>query len=225
MMNNPKLQDFARKSILEGLQQLPEGWQDRFKLMYGRDNGKRGVEDTHALSMADVVRGIPAESLDWALTQVDNSLAKLERSAEPADAPAAPSPAAKAAPAGSALYEWLVKASRCGLPTVEQAAQVLKDYYEGAGPEPALPVATVSLVEAATGEDASLDAILGWVCVHKDGGEPQFVKLADRKLVAMRRKLPNTWHVHTVTARGAMHASPAWCAALADAAISRLQER
>jgi len=83
---NQQLQDFARAKILEGLSKLPSDWQDKFKLMYGRDGGKRSVDDAKALPLADVVRDMPADRLDGALTQVDNSLMKL---------PAAPGPRRK----------------------------------------------------------------------------------------------------------------------------------
>jgi len=39
--------------------------------------------------------------------------------------------AASAEPEGSALYAWLDRASRSGLPDVAHAACVLKDYYQG----------------------------------------------------------------------------------------------
>jgi hypothetical protein len=43
--------------------------------MYGRNNGKRSVEDAKAMSIRDVVYEIPSEKLDWALSQVENSKA------------------------------------------------------------------------------------------------------------------------------------------------------
>ena len=64
---NKQLQDFARKNIIEGLQKLPEGWVGRFRQMYGNQ------EDT----TEDVVKKMPANKLDWAMLQVDNSLKKL----------------------------------------------------------------------------------------------------------------------------------------------------
>ena len=35
----------------------------------------------------------------------------------------------------STVFEWLDRASSCGDPTVEQAARVMKDYYQGAEPD------------------------------------------------------------------------------------------
>lgn len=77
---NEKLQTFARTTLVESLVKLPEGWQDKFKMMYARNNGKRSVEDAKAMDMADVVAEMPGEKLDWAMQQVENSLAKLGKS-------------------------------------------------------------------------------------------------------------------------------------------------
>jgi len=75
---NARLENFARKCITEDLAKLPENWQRTFKLMYGRKNGKRSVEDAIMLSIDEVVKEVRTEELDWALTQVDNSLKKLQ---------------------------------------------------------------------------------------------------------------------------------------------------
>jgi hypothetical protein len=58
---NQQLQDFARATIKEGLAKLPSGWQNKFWLMYGE------------------VDEMPPEKLDWAMTQVANSLRKYEK--------------------------------------------------------------------------------------------------------------------------------------------------
>lgn len=60
--------------------------------------------------------------LVWRLTSLPR------RGAVPAD-PAKDTQ--KAVPEDSQLYAWLDRASRSGLPDVEHAARVLKDYYEG----------------------------------------------------------------------------------------------
>jgi hypothetical protein len=73
---NKQLQDFARATLLAGLNKLPEGWQNRFKQMYA-GNSKRSVHDTWAIPLTEVVSAIPADKLDWAMTQVQNSLDKL----------------------------------------------------------------------------------------------------------------------------------------------------
>lgn len=70
---NKQLQDYARKQIKEGLLQIPE-WHRTFKLMYGRDNGRRSVEDAVSLPINDIVDSIPEDKLDWAMQQVSNSI-------------------------------------------------------------------------------------------------------------------------------------------------------
>ena len=67
-MNN-QLQAFARKTLKEGLAQLPEGWQRRFKQMYAFGNLDTDIKA--------VVDNMPNDKLDWAMQQVENSLAKL----------------------------------------------------------------------------------------------------------------------------------------------------
>lgn len=79
---NKNLESFARGQLVEKLAQLPPGHVRVFRLMYGRKPDRRGiatrsVEDACALDLAEVVAEMPADKLDWAMTQVDNSLAKL----------------------------------------------------------------------------------------------------------------------------------------------------
>jgi len=171
---NQQLQDFARARLIEGLNKLPSDWQDKFKLMYARAGGKRSVEDAKALPISDVIQDMPADKLDVALTQVDNSLAKL---------------APTAAPQGK-----------------------LVGYAE-----PMYPTA------APTGESNELDQIFGWVCVHKDGGEPELLSLDEKKVAQLRMKLPNTWKVHPVTMRGVTQAAPDWCTALNKWALQKVR--
>ena len=71
---NSTLREFARRSILDGLGRLPPDNHAMFKLMYGRNGGKRGVEAAKAMALEAVVREIPDDKLDWAMTQVENSL-------------------------------------------------------------------------------------------------------------------------------------------------------
>ena len=70
---NPTIEKFARQQILDGLKTLPDGWQGLFKRMYAHKTPHADIES--------VVSGIPAEKLDWALTQVENSIKKLGASA------------------------------------------------------------------------------------------------------------------------------------------------
>lgn len=67
-MNN-SVENFARQSIKDGLKKLPEGWQNRFKQMYA--NGK--ISD----DINTVVDNMPEEKLDWALSQVEESIKKI----------------------------------------------------------------------------------------------------------------------------------------------------
>lgn len=76
---NKQLEDYARSQLKDGLAQLPEAHQHKFKLMYGRDNGKRSVEDAIALPIEDLVGMMSADKLDWAMQQVDNSLKKIQK--------------------------------------------------------------------------------------------------------------------------------------------------
>ena len=66
-MNN-QMQEFARKTLKEGLAQLPKGWQRKFKQMYSYGNLESDIND--------VVDNMPEDKLDWAMQQVENSLAK-----------------------------------------------------------------------------------------------------------------------------------------------------
>jgi len=66
-MNN-QIQDFARQTLKDGLAKLPEGWQRKFKQMYSYDNLEASIND--------VVDSMPEDKLDWAMQQVERSLAK-----------------------------------------------------------------------------------------------------------------------------------------------------
>jgi len=69
-MNNI-LQKFARDTLKAGLAQLPSSNQYVFKCMYSFNNLDKDIND--------VIDTIPAEKLDWAMTQVQNSLDKLQK--------------------------------------------------------------------------------------------------------------------------------------------------
>lgn len=73
---NKTMADFARKEILNGLNQLSLENQEIFKLFYGRNHGKRSVEDAKNMSIEDVISEIPDERLSWALSQVENTFKK-----------------------------------------------------------------------------------------------------------------------------------------------------
>lgn len=74
-MMNEQLQRFARATLKDGLAKLPESNQRLFKLMYGRANGRRSVEDAEAMDIGAVVDEIPSDRLDWAMQQVDRTRA------------------------------------------------------------------------------------------------------------------------------------------------------
>jgi len=63
-MNN-QLQEFARKTLLEGLGKLPESNQMFFIQLYSHNNLKASIED--------VVAKMPADKLDGAMQQVSNT--------------------------------------------------------------------------------------------------------------------------------------------------------
>lgn len=76
---NSKLERFARDSLKEDLNLLPERWQEMFKLIYGSKNGKRSIDNIKLMSINDVVDEIPSEKLDWAMQQVENSINKINK--------------------------------------------------------------------------------------------------------------------------------------------------
>lgn len=68
-MNNT-VSEFTRQQIKDGLNQLPESWQMMFKRMYSHNNLDLDIDE--------VVDNMPDEKLDWALSQVENSLKKIQ---------------------------------------------------------------------------------------------------------------------------------------------------
>jgi hypothetical protein len=61
---------------MDGLELLPPENLRVFALMYGRNGGKRSVEDAVAMPMADIVKEMKPEQLDWAMQQVAKTLEK-----------------------------------------------------------------------------------------------------------------------------------------------------
>ncbi len=68
-MNN-ELQEFARATIKAGLAKLPEDHHMLFKRMYSHTDLEAAIND--------VVDAMDAEKLDWAMQQVERSVAKQE---------------------------------------------------------------------------------------------------------------------------------------------------
>ena len=74
-----RFHDAVRSELVADILSLPEGWQRTFRLMYGRNGGKRSVADAEALTAEAVEAEIPAEKLDWAVQQGENSHNKIAR--------------------------------------------------------------------------------------------------------------------------------------------------
>ena len=73
----------ARKLLMDGVAALPPEWQRKFRLMYGRDKGRRSVADAETVPLYVVIAEVPNESLDWAIQQVQNSHDKLSEKTKP----------------------------------------------------------------------------------------------------------------------------------------------
>ena len=67
---NDRVMEFIRFELKTGLAMLSETHRSFFKRMYSHDNPDADIDD--------VVDSMPVEKLDWALTQVQNSLRKKE---------------------------------------------------------------------------------------------------------------------------------------------------
>ena len=65
-MKNPTIINFTRGEIKSGLHKLNDGCQTLFKRMYARVGDDVPIDE--------VVDGMPSDNLEWALTQVQNSL-------------------------------------------------------------------------------------------------------------------------------------------------------
>lgn len=66
----------GRKILKELLAQCTKPQQELFKLMYGRDNNNRSVEDTKAMDINDCVDLMDDNKIDWAITQVESTIFK-----------------------------------------------------------------------------------------------------------------------------------------------------
>lgn len=67
---NPTLAKMARSLIKEGLQQCSNGQQDFFKRIY--------TDGNFELNIDTVVDRMPDDKLDWALTQIENTIKQNE---------------------------------------------------------------------------------------------------------------------------------------------------
>jgi hypothetical protein len=78
-MSSSELKNFKRIWLTDNVNKLPVQWQNFFKLMYGRDGGKRTVPETWNIDIEVVVKEIKDKQIDWAIQQVINSLEKMNR--------------------------------------------------------------------------------------------------------------------------------------------------
>lgn len=58
------------KEIVRGLESLEPKHRRMFRLMYGRLNGNRPVEEAEVMTIEDVLSEIPDEGVDMALRQI-----------------------------------------------------------------------------------------------------------------------------------------------------------
>lgn len=68
---NIQLQQFARNFLKQRLYILPERNQQVFKMMYSHKNMDASIDE--------VVNNMPADRLDWAMTQVQNSVDEIHK--------------------------------------------------------------------------------------------------------------------------------------------------
>ena len=68
---NKTIADFTRTQIKKGLSQLPSEWVHKFKQMYSHNDLNANIDN--------VVDNLHPDRLDWALTQVENSILKLKK--------------------------------------------------------------------------------------------------------------------------------------------------
>lgn len=65
---NKQLEEYARKTLKEGLSKCTEGELNIFARMYSHENQEKHY--------SDIVDDMDTDKLDWAMTQVQNSLDK-----------------------------------------------------------------------------------------------------------------------------------------------------
>lgn len=68
---NKSVELFIKEEIKSKIAKLPEGWQMRFKRMYSHKDLEADIND--------VIDNMPTDKLEWALTQVENSITKIEK--------------------------------------------------------------------------------------------------------------------------------------------------
>jgi hypothetical protein len=73
---NDTIEKFTRQEILEKLQTLPESYQRMFLRMYNYSVSSESNNPADYIS--ETVSNLPTDKLDWALTQIENSIKKLQ---------------------------------------------------------------------------------------------------------------------------------------------------
>jgi hypothetical protein len=73
---NKTFSNSGRQILKNLLAQCTEKQQGLFKLMYGRDNGKRSVEDAKAMDINDCVDLIDDSKIDMAISQCERTVEK-----------------------------------------------------------------------------------------------------------------------------------------------------
>lgn len=76
---NKILSKAGREILKDLLNKCTEPQRDMFKLMYGRDNGKRSVEDTKAMNIDDCVDLMEDSSIDVAISQCESTIKNNEK--------------------------------------------------------------------------------------------------------------------------------------------------
>lgn len=65
-----------RQELSRTVKSMPEANQRVFRCMYGRNDGKRPLDETLEMSIDDIVSEMSYRKLDWAQMQVYNTLMK-----------------------------------------------------------------------------------------------------------------------------------------------------
>lgn len=73
---NSTLSKFARDTLKANLALCTDGERHVFELMYCPRTGRRGENPVLGLSTDEIVDKMPDEKLDWAMQQVERTLAK-----------------------------------------------------------------------------------------------------------------------------------------------------
>lgn len=76
---NKELEKYSRIWLCDNAAKLPYQWQNIFKLMYGRKDGKRTVNETLVTEIETVIKEIKPKQINWAMTQIVNSLDKVNQ--------------------------------------------------------------------------------------------------------------------------------------------------